>query len=293
MAMRQDLQERRKQGTPMHPLKIYKMQDVSGKIDVPYHWQETVEILWIRRGMLSLMIKDISYTGKEGDIFYVNPRELHGMQSLTQDCTYLAFVFPLSWLQFEQADEAGERYLKPLEKRNAYITTCLPEQTAARMSSVFREVCVLYESGEEGAWLGIKAELLYFYYFVYQSGLVSRRQEDSGQMDMLLKISHYIQEHSSEPLTLQRLGNQFHMSRKYFSIYFQKHFARSFSDYLTAIRVEKAKKLLIETDADMELIAQQSGFSGSSYFIRVFRQATGMTPGKYRKEFLCIAAPKA
>ncbi|MDO5346450.1 MAG: AraC family transcriptional regulator [Lachnospiraceae bacterium] len=284
--MRQDLQEKRKQGTPMHPLKIYRMQDVCGKIDVPYHWQETVEILWIQQGQLSLMIQDVPYTGAAGNLFYVNPCELHGMQSLTQDCIYLAFVFPLSWLQFDQADEAGEKYLKPLEKRSASIAACLPERTAACLIPVFREIYSLYESGGEGAWLGIKANLLYFYYFVYKSGLVSFRQEASGQMDMRLKISRYIQEHSSEPLSLEKLGSQFHMSPKYFSLYFQKYFSRSFSDYLMATRVEKAKKLLIETDADMELIAQQAGFSSSSYFIRVFREALGMTPGKYRKEFL-------
>jgi len=47
MARGKELQETRKQGTPMHPLKIYKMYDVNGKIDVPYHWHDNVEILWI------------------------------------------------------------------------------------------------------------------------------------------------------------------------------------------------------------------------------------------------------
>ena len=110
--MKKELQETRKQGTPMHPLKIHKMQVINGKIDVPYHWQEDVEILWIQRGQLSLMIKERLYTGEQGDIFYINPRELHGMQSMTQDCLYLAFVFPFPWLQFEQADEVSEKYLK-------------------------------------------------------------------------------------------------------------------------------------------------------------------------------------
>ncbi|MCI8779165.1 MAG: helix-turn-helix transcriptional regulator [Lachnospiraceae bacterium] len=61
-------------------------------------------------------------------------------------------------------------------------------------------------------------------------------------------------------------------------------FARNFSDYLMAVRLENAKKLLLETEAGMELVAQQSGFS-SSYFIHIFRETLGMTPGQYRKEF--------
>lgn len=62
-------------------------------------------------------------------------------------------------------------------------------------------------------------------------------------------------------------------------------FARNFSDYLMAVRLENAKKLLLETEAGMELVAQQSGFSSSSYFIHIFRETLGMTPGQYRKEF--------
>ena len=98
----------------MRPLKIYLMQESDGKIDVPYHWQENTEILWIQRGYLCLNIQEKNYIGKAGDIIYINPKELHEMHSQTSDCTYLAFIFPLSWLQFTQMDEAAEKYLNPL-----------------------------------------------------------------------------------------------------------------------------------------------------------------------------------
>lgn len=285
MANGKELQETRKQGTPMRPLKIYKMYDVNGKIDVPYHWHDNVEILWIKKGRLSLMVKDTLYTGGKGDVFYINPRELHGMNSLTQDCTYLAFIFPLQWLLFAQADEAGEKYLKPLGTMGTYITNCLPAQTAEDAVTVLKEIYLLYQGDVHGAWLGIKAGMLLFYYYIYRDRLASRRQENSACMDTLMEISLYIQENCQYPLTLKTLGNKFHMSPKYFSVYFQKHFARNFSDYLMAVRIENAKKLLSGTDAGMELVAQQSGFSSSSYFIRVFREASGITPGQYRKEF--------
>lgn len=280
--MKHTLQETRIHGTPMHPLKIYEMQDISGIIDVPAHWHENVEILLIQRGRLFLKINNISYTGGQGEIFYVNPHELHGMQSLTADCSYLAFLFPFSWLAFEQADEAQERYLKPLANRKAHVTTYLPQQTTADMRPILQHIFTLYKSVFEGSWLGLKACLLYFYSCIYKDGLVSRRQEESAQTDTLLKISRYVHEHYAEPLSLQLLGKEFHMSSKYFSVYFQKHFDRNFSDYLMAVRVEKAKKILLETDANMDLVAQLAGFSSSSYFIRVFRGSTELTPGQYR-----------
>ena len=282
--MKKHLQETRPQGTLMRPLKIYLMQEPNGKIDVPYHWQETAEILWIQSGKLNLTIQENNYIGKAGDIFYINPRQLHGMQSQTPDCTYLAFIFPLSWLQFAQMDEATEIYLNPLTEGNAQVVTHLPSSAAEQFNITFQEIYDNY-CDSNGSWLIIKANLLHFYARLYQNNLVTyRQQEDSAQRRLLLEIARYIQTHYQEKLSLQELGHEFHMSPKYFSVFFQKHFSRNFTEYLTAIRIEHAKKLLVESDADMELISQQAGFSSSSYFIRMFRETLGLTPGQYRKK---------
>ena len=282
--MKQHLQETRPQGTLMRPLKIYLMQEPNGKIDVPYHWQETTEILWIQSGELSLTIQENNYIGKAGDIFYINSRQLHGMQSQTPDCTYLAFIFPLSWLQFAQMDEAAEIYLNPLAEGKAQVMTQLPSSAAEQSGITFQEIYDNYCSSN-GNWLIIKANLLHFYARLYQNNLVTyRQQEDSAQTRLLLEIARYMQTHYKEKLSLQELGQVFHMSPKYFSVFFQKHFSRNFTEYLTAIRIEHAKRMLVESDADMELISQQTGFSSSSYFIRMFRETLGLTPGQYRKK---------
>ena len=101
------------------------------------------------------MIKENLYMGNHGDIFYINPSELHGMQSMTQDCLYLAFVFPFSWLQFERADEVSEKYLKPLATQSSYVVNCLPHKTAKDAASFFQEIASLYEGTIEGGWLTV------------------------------------------------------------------------------------------------------------------------------------------
>lgn len=284
--MQQALQETRQQGTPLHPLKIYCMDQRAARIDVPYHWQETIEILWLQQGQLRLRIGETVYAGRQGDIFYINPRELHSMQGQSADCRYYALVFPLSWLGFAQPDEVNELYLKPLLENTAGVVNRLPCQTAEQAARLLEELVNWYYGREAGAWLGIKANLLRFYHCVYQNGLVQRKVEGvCSQAEALWSISRYIQQHSGEKLSLQRLGAEFHMSAKYFSVYFQRHFDRGFSDYLTAVRMEQAKSLLARTDQDIEWIAEQCGFSAGSYFIRIFRQTQGMTPGRYRKMF--------
>ena len=57
------------------------MQADAGRIDVPIHWQDTVEILLVQRGRLALRIGEAQFAGRPGDVFYINPRQLHGMQT--------------------------------------------------------------------------------------------------------------------------------------------------------------------------------------------------------------------
>lgn len=284
--MKQDLRETRAQGTTERPLKIYYMKNGEYRIDIPYHWQEHVEILWIQQGKLNLKIGEKTYIGNTGDFFYINPHELHSMQSENTDCFYLAFLFPLQWIQFSHIDEAEEQCISPLLAGNAQVISHLPQDVAKLSKIIFQEIYDLYNSNAAGSWLGIKANLLRFYAYMYQYELIFlKERENSAQTNLLLEITSYIETHCNEKLTLEHLGKTFHMSPKYFSVYFQKHFLKNFTDYLTAVRLEMAKKLLIETDYEIELVAQKSGFSTSSYFIRIFRSCTDTTPLQYRKNF--------
>lgn len=278
-----DLQETKIQGSSLHPLKIYRMQEENGKIDVLYHWQESVEILRIYQGTLDLHICDTDYSGHEGDVFYINPQELHSMQSHGSGCRYLAFVFPISWLQFAQNDEANTRYINPLADQMACICNCFPAQVQARVCELLDEISSWYFQEGDGAWLGIKANFLQLYLCLYQSSMVFYRPKPELGQQLLLQIPQFIQEHCAEKLTLARMGEEFHISPKYFSMFFQKHFGRGFADYLTAVRIEQSKILLLETQNNLEMIAQQTGFSQSAYFIRVFRAFQGMTPAQYRR----------
>ena len=91
-----------------------------------------------------------------------------------------------------------------------------------------------------------------------------RRGPDGA--DPLRRIAGYLQQHCAEPLTLERMGAEFHMSPKYFSAWFQKHFARTFSDYLTAVRIERAKTLLQQNRRRHRVGFPAGGFFGQQLF---------------------------
>lgn len=92
----------------------------------------------------------------------------------------------------------------------------------------------------------------------------------------------YISRNFNMPLTLQDVAEQVNLSAPYFSTLFKQVCDTSFKEYLTMIRIEESKRLLANTSDSIIDIAVAVGFSDQSYFTKVFRKYTGITPKQYR-----------
>lgn len=105
-------------------------------------------------------------------------------------------------------------------------------------------------------------------------------RENRNEISMIMD---YIQKHYSEPLQLQTIAEQFGFSYTYLSNLFSEKSAETFTEYLNRIRIEKACEFLIQSDASISEIAWKTGYTDSSYFSRVFKKQTGMSPRTYRR----------
>ena len=101
--------------------------------------------------------------------------------------------------------------------------------------------------------------------------------------DMIYSALQYIEDHYSEKFSLQDIADHVHFSAPYFSKVFKKEMDITFTKYLTNVRIEKSKKLLKNSRYALSDIPAMVGFEEQSYFTRVFRTVTGVSPGKYRE----------
>ncbi|OIA99697.1 DNA-binding response regulator [Paenibacillus sp. LC231] len=100
-------------------------------------------------------------------------------------------------------------------------------------------------------------------------------------MDRLLE---YIQDHYADPITLTGVARQFHFNASYLSSYFAAYNGEGFSEYLNKIRLEKAMELLITTEHTISEISASVGYSDQSYFTKVFKKQTGISPSQFRRQ---------
>lgn len=105
----------------------------------------------------------------------------------------------------------------------------------------------------------------------------------SRSRELLMTIQEYIDEKATGPLTREEVARRFHITPNYLSHLFQKSGAIGFNDYLTAVRLEKAKTLLRGYDLKIKEIAHRCGFEDSNYFCRIFKKHTARSPSDYRR----------
>jgi two-component system response regulator YesN len=104
----------------------------------------------------------------------------------------------------------------------------------------------------------------------------------STNLRVINSACDYIVKNCNKNVSLEEVAKTVHLSPFYFSRLFKQEKGYNFVDFLTQVRIDKAKKLLQNPDYTAVRIAAEVGYQDASYFSRVFRQATGMTPNQYR-----------
>ena len=106
----------------------------------------------------------------------------------------------------------------------------------------------------------------------------------SKNNDIIKRALHYIYEHFQMPLTLEEVADFIHLHPSYFSSMFKKSTGSSFKEYLNMVRIEESKRLLRNTEYSIIDIAIAVGFEDQSYFSKVFKKYTGLTPNEWKRQ---------
>lgn len=108
-------------------------------------------------------------------------------------------------------------------------------------------------------------------------------QERNAEPAAVVRAKRFIAEHQDEPLTLGQVAQAVNTSSFYFCKLFKKATGLNFTEYVSRVRVEKAKALLLNPNARVSEVAYEVGFQSLTHFNRVFRRIVGQSPTEYRR----------
>ncbi len=121
--------------------------------------------------------------------------------------------------------------------------------------------------------------------FAEHLSLVSNQltvQQENAEPPMITRAKAYIHEHQEEELSLGQVAKAVNCSQFYFCKMFRKHTGINFTDYVSRVRIERAKNLLLNPNIRVSEIAYEVGFQSLTHFNRVFKRIVGQSPTDYR-----------
>lgn len=280
-----ELKENKPHGTKDDPCSIYHIANAKRSFQIPIHWHDEFEIIYVKSGFLTVSISGENYIGKPGDAFVVSPGNLHFMGSQTGNVDYFTFLFPLKYISFRTDDILDDKLLEPLNSGHLIINPEIKDTVKEQCEQLVEIYGAKKEESQSKITAQIKTKiiLLQFILELWKRGFIVEN-DTSGKNTVEKEMVSYIQQNFTGKILLKEFGEQFHLSEKYISRYFKEHFHITISQYVTYLRLEHAKHLLQDTDIPVTEVAMQSGYQNVSYFIRSFKKTYGMSPLKYRNK---------
>lgn len=111
----------------------------------------------------------------------------------------------------------------------------------------------------------------------------TENRHDNRQADTILRAKRFLADNFANPeLTLKATADYVGLNEKYFSSRFTKEAGETVSAYLTDLRMQRAKRLLVSTDLKMYEISERVGYRSVEHFNRTFKKIFGVSPKDYR-----------
>lgn len=244
---------------------------------VPLHWHERFEILIIDEGSMLAHIAGEEIIAKAGDIIIVNPGCTHEA-TVIEDISYRVLMFELV-SQFAQ-DKTANRILRPFVNNTSVFLPIIKDNDVLEIINHIFKITEEKRDGFPLMQLGLVYQLLSILFEKHQDTRYIRPVAEGR----LREIIEYITDHYCEDITSADICEMFGYDQSYFCRLFKSVVGVRPMEYIRVLRLEKARRMLINNDINISKIALECGFSDVNYFTRCFRKHYGLTAGEYRKK---------
>ena len=157
--------------------------------------------------------------------------------------------------------------------------------TALRMKKIDVDKLICDISGDSYFNIGEKSEAEITMFILDLIDATNAGENENTEHNMIAEVIKYIDDnYNNYALSLENVAKQFDVDAKKMSKYIKKYANITFHKYLTELRIEEAKRLLITTDMSIEQIYNQVGYVSRTTFMRAFNSVEKITPSEYRKK---------
>ncbi len=274
--------ELKQRGTSDFPIEVHIIDKGHIRYEMSSHWHGDIEIIRVIDGNLNIRLNNRSYIAQPGDIVFVNPETVHS--AIPENCIYECLVFDISL--FDVAHNMSYYFFEGLMNNEYHVREFIPAASPEFHKAV-GEVFEIMKNKSSGYKFKVVGSLFTLFGIIIDGHIYDLSGDSSVTADKtvpkLKKVLSYIRSNFDKQISLDDMAQVAEMSSKYFCSFFRNMTRQTPIEYLNTYRIEKASKMLLNTDLSVTDIAFSSGFNDLSYFIKTFKLIKGITPAKYRK----------
>lgn len=262
------------------PIKAF----ITGIENINYHWHNDLELILVLEGSIEISVEDKNYKLLKGELLLINSCSVHRIYKTDVQNTLLIFQFDAS-LCSKLYPDITKLYFKfdlYLQNEEGEYLAHIVRSYVAKIIRVIKERSETYILETYSLLYGMITYMLKNYKLKKLSGTnILYNQEN---LNRLIRILTYVNENYCEKINIGQLANKEHLSTTYFSHFVKDMIGVSLQTYITQLRIEKARKMLIFTDENISNISEKCGFSELKIFSQQFKRYYTLTPSKFREK---------
>lgn len=263
----------------------------------PPHHHKPCEFLYSISGIASEWVGHNQLIIQPGDWLILPPGVTHSTDPTSMRWSYLSFVFDIDDPEFRQLFHCDYHVLITAKETEDTKLPALAEELASFMERMGFALETFPVSDAEldvdldivdrmylQYWvLGVIQEIVAIRDLQYQRGQSKRPTTLSAyEVELACAMKELMAESYPDRLCVSTMANDMGLSRCRFSKLFRKVYGIAPREYITSLRLNHAKELLIQTDMPIQRIGERLGFGSASHFSRQFKRWTGVPPQHYR-----------
>lgn len=261
--------------------------------DKNWHFHPEYQLFWVKRGRGTRFVGDDMRPFKENDMVFTGPnlphlwrndQEYFGKDS-SLETEGIVVYFPDGFIgqdlmgkeEFEELKILLEKAAMGLEIAGStneeirpLLSSLVQKRGLARIIGLLEILQRLVRSSEISP--------------IVTAGYINTNKE--SEKDRMSKVYAFVMDHFQQTVKLEEVADLINMSSSSFSRYFKSRMNKSFSDFLSEVRIGHACKLLQRENMNISEISYECGFQTLSNFNKQFKDKMKMTPKNYKKDFL-------
>lgn len=255
------------------------------------HIHSSVEMLFIAKGSFKVCSENIEAMSHEGDLVLFRPNTIHRIYATEADSMYYVLKLHPSLILAISSHEHGAAYLLRLAilKEDAKIVWSADECERLGISRTMELLLDEYKEEKYGHDIALKIYGLQVLLGVMRSlendgnGIALDEENNETLYRRIYDAIIHINKHYAEDITALDCSKELFMSYSYFSRSFKRMTGRSFTDYLTNVRINRAEKALLSSEKPITQISAECGFNNTAYFSAVYKRLKGQSPSGTRR----------